>query len=282
MAQLHPQEVYLLEYLVSLEHFCNVREAMRQAVRYGEQALDEFMQHIPTDLRSRHQSLQPDVVWGGRVLPNLRHSRDCLIESCILRSHNDPKAFTGLIGTHGRSINKHISDFDSDWMREPLSSQFWDTLRVAMKLDSLAGYTTAGEWMAGDLTWNLDTSGKEGFLHRSSILMPTSIPVYELDQSVIIRPGDRIAVTGVYVPEAENTCAQFLHLGWNQLDGIELERPEIWVRQGLAQDEYGSWIEERYIETTWTLVRQIPGQFIEVPAEGFFPRSPSLFSHIGS
>lgn len=76
MAQLHPQECYLLEYLTSLEHYCNIRDAMIEVVRLGEQCLDEYMKYAPADLRSKHTSLQPDVVWGGRVLPNLRSSRD--------------------------------------------------------------------------------------------------------------------------------------------------------------------------------------------------------------
>ncbi|UXY15360.1 hypothetical protein N8I74_18945 [Chitiniphilus purpureus] len=275
MPQLHPQEVYLLEYLVSLEHFCNVREAMRQAVRYGEQALDEFMQHIPTDLRSRHQSLQPDVVWGGRVMPNLRNSRDAIIRGCILRSHDDAAAFNGSVGSHGGSINKHISDFDDTWMPEPLSRLFWDNLYLAIQLDKLAGTTLSGAWLPGNLTWNCDFKNENGLLAGTGIKLPEIIPNYELDATMVIHPGDKVEITGVYLPTAENTCAQFLHPGWNKLDIVELERPEILVRQGLAQDEYGRWIEEHYIETTWTLVRQIPGQFIEVPADGFFPQTDS-------
>lgn len=273
MAQLHPQEVYLLEYLVSLEHFCNVRDAMRKAVQYGEQALDEFMQNVPADLRARQQSEQPDIVWGGRVLPNLRSSLDAMIQACILRSHNDPDAFNSWIGTHGRSINKHISDFYSEWMPKPLHGLFWNALSLANSLDSLAGHTLAGTWLPGHLTWDCDFDNGDGVFAHAGIKLPAMIPLYELDSSVVIQPGGRVEVDGVYLPDAQNTSAQFLHQGWNKLDGVELDRPEIFVRQGLVQDEHGFWVESRYIEATWTLVRQVPGKFLDLPSDGFFPKT---------
>ncbi|MDN0073910.1 hypothetical protein QU481_03260 [Crenobacter sp. SG2303] len=268
MAQLHPQEIYLLEYFTSLEHFCNVRDAMREAVRLGEQCLDEFMHHLPADLRRRHTSEQPDVVWGGLVLPNLRSSLDGLIEGCILRSHNDPQAYRGLVGTYGGNINKNIGEFDASWMPEPLGTAFWDALDKAIALDKIVGYTIGGSWQAGDLTWSCNFDDPNDVLGGTDVRLPTRIPAYELDHSVVITPGDQVKECGVYLPDAENTAAQFLHPGrWWQ------EEPGIWVRQGLVKDEYGWWAEAQDVyPSRWTLVRRVPGQFIEVPQEGFYPK----------
>ncbi|WP_374423176.1 hypothetical protein [Chromobacterium sp.] len=269
MPPLQPQEVYLLEYLVSFEHFCNARDAMREAVRFGEQCLDEFMQNLPADLRRRHTSEQPDVVWGGLVLPNLRSSLDGLIEGCILRSHGDPQAFRGLVGTHGRSINKNISEFDASWMPEPLGTMFWDALFKAIALDKVIGATIGGEWQEGSLSRHCDFSDPSGVLGGTNIRLPKQIPVYELDHSVVIGPGDQVKECGVYLPDSENTAAQFLHPGrwWP-------EEPGISVRQGLSKDEEGWWDDEQDVyPSRWTLVRRIPKQFLEVPPEGFYPKN---------
>ncbi|WP_147695287.1 hypothetical protein [Vogesella mureinivorans] len=272
-AQIIPQECYLLEYLTSLEHFCNIRDAMIEAVRLGEQALNEYMQQAPADLRRQHTSLQPDIVWGGRVLPNIRESRDMLIQGCILRSHNDPQAFRGIVGTHGSDINKGISDFYADWMPEPLGKMFWDALYKACDLDFPTGGALGAEWQAGDLSWGLKIDPQSGelggVLKGAGLRLPERIPLYELDPSVVIRPGDKVPECGIYLPDADNACTQFLHFGQSALEN-ELE---IWVRQGLVKDEYDWWIEERNIvPPTWTLIRRVPDRYIAVPPEGFYPK----------
>ena len=271
-AQIIPQECYLLEYLTSLEHFCNIRDAMIEAVRLGEQALDEYMQHAPADLRRKHTSLQPDIVWGGRVLPNLRRSRDLIIKSCFLHSHGDWHAFN-TIGEHGSNINKAISDFYADWMPEPLGKMFWNALYRAIPLDSKTGTTLRGSWQAGDLSWGLDfdphSKELQGVLEGTNLRLPDRIPLYELDPSVVIRPGDKVPECGIYLPDADNTCAQFLDFGRGSLEN----EPEIWVRQGLVKDEYDWWIEERtIIPPIWTLIRRVPDRYIAVPPEGFYPK----------
>lgn len=269
-AQIIPQECYLLEYLTSLEHYCNIRDAMIEVVRLGEQCLDEYMKYAPADLRSKHTSLQPDVVWGGRVLPNLRSSRDATIQGCILRSHNDPQAFDSFVGTHGRYINKGISEFDASWMPEPLGKAFWDALYKAIDLDSVTGTTLDVAWQAGDLSWGLDFSDPNGYLRGTDIRLPDRIPLYELDPTVVIRPGDKVPECGLYLPDVDNACAQFLDFSRSSLEN----EPEIWVRQGLTQDQYGWWVDEQdVVPSTWTLIRRVPDRFIAVPPEGFYPKN---------
>jgi hypothetical protein len=273
MAQLHPQEIYILEYLSSLEHFCNVRDNLKKAVHIGEQALDEFMHHIPAKLRQRHLSEQPDVVWGGLVLPNLRSSLDSVIRACVLRSHNEPEAFR-YIGAWGSNTGKNIKDyynFGNGWMPKAQEDLFWDSLELAMELDGLAGATISGSWEEGDLTHRLDFSDKMGLIYGTGIALPAQIPAYELDHSVVIKLGEPVKETGIYLPEAENTAAQFLNI-----DIFDYDDPSPWVRQGLVKDSYGDWRESQPIKTSWTLVRRIPDQFIEVPAEGFFPKQGVL------
>jgi len=72
--QLILQEIYLLERYSSLDYFGQMRDAFEACVKAAENALGEFMKHLPPDYRSRPINRQPDAVWGERVIPNLQFS----------------------------------------------------------------------------------------------------------------------------------------------------------------------------------------------------------------
>lgn len=48
-----PQEIYLLERYSSLDYFGQTRDHFAECVKAAEDALAEFMRHIPPDYRSR-------------------------------------------------------------------------------------------------------------------------------------------------------------------------------------------------------------------------------------
>ncbi len=262
MAVLHPQEVYLLELYSSLNYIADGRDAWRKLVRHHEECLERFMNNLPPDYRSRHLSEQPDVIWGNTVLPNFRSTLDRLNQAVILLSHNDPRGYNAAGGVQGDL--RGANEYWHEWMSEDELKTDDDLTTNASHLNRMIDFTTEGTWQAGTLSWRYSERA------WGPLNLPASLPVYTLDPTVIINPGDLVEVCGVYLPEAENTAAQFLHPGRTTWANGK-PRP-LTVRQGLNKNEYGGWEEEQDIETRWTLIKRIPDQFIEVPPEGFYPK----------
>jgi hypothetical protein len=71
-APLIPQEVFLLERYSSPEYFGWLRDAFAACVKATEDALTEFMRHLPPDYRNRPRHLRPDRVWGEHIIPNMQ------------------------------------------------------------------------------------------------------------------------------------------------------------------------------------------------------------------
>ncbi len=93
MAVLHPLECYLLERYSSPEHFAATRDAIIEWVSAHEAAYTRLQSELPPRQRIKPQWQQGDVVWGSRVLPNIRASRDHYIKVYIQRINNDPLVF---------------------------------------------------------------------------------------------------------------------------------------------------------------------------------------------
>jgi hypothetical protein len=80
---INPQEALLLEQYTSVPYFEKLRDIWGQMVAQVEQSLRRFMQSPPADYRKRTLPEQPDIVWGGLVLPNFRDTYRGLCEGCI-------------------------------------------------------------------------------------------------------------------------------------------------------------------------------------------------------
>nr|WP_294864155.1 hypothetical protein [uncultured Pseudogulbenkiania sp.] len=269
MAQLHPQECFLLERYTSLEYIGELRDTWREVVRLHEQALDDYMRQAPADLRSRHLSEQPDVSWGTVVLPNFRSTLQKLMNAFIYRSHDDPRAFR-IGGGVGYDLHKGAVEYWDGWISQDLLDQIGPCESKASKMDSNIQATNQGLWGEGDLTYLCEE------VHRHGSDLPNRIPAYELDHSVVIRPGDPVLVTGLYLPDVDNACAQFLHpYRTNQLSPDSLKEKgmrEIEVFQGVQKDEDGYWEERQRVIPTWTLIRRVSDRYIAVPQEGFYSK----------
>ena len=61
-----------MERYSSPAYFKEMRDAFAHLLEAAEQALKLFMSELPSDYRNRPINMQPDIVWGERVLPNLR------------------------------------------------------------------------------------------------------------------------------------------------------------------------------------------------------------------
>ena len=150
-APLIPQEIFLLERYSSLDYFGQMRDAFAACLQSAEQALAEFMMHLPSDYRSRPLYEQPDAVWGERILPNMRWALAGLNEAYIRISHGDLDglAVAGNISTTFSSINR---DYAWKWMAARYLSVCDKNESAAWERASNVKFTAMGEWLTGDLT----------------------------------------------------------------------------------------------------------------------------------
>ena len=76
MAVLHPQECYLLEKFISPEHYAATRDAIIAYIDAHEAAFARYLREMPLNNRKLPLWQQADIVWGNRVLPNIRPMKD--------------------------------------------------------------------------------------------------------------------------------------------------------------------------------------------------------------
>lgn len=264
MAILHPLECYLLEKFSSPEHFAATRDAIIAFIDAHEAAYARYQRELPVRIRSEPLWKQGDVVWGSRVLPNIRPSRERYINAYILRTHNDPEAFR--IGYAMNNFNRNICEFWNGWMTDEEQTQIARTEGEAYWLDKVLTMTVSGKWSEGDLTYFQDD------LYQLAEL-PGRIPCYELDLSVRIEKGEFPFITGIYLPDVEQAPAQLLYPGvkfGNSPTCRQGVKRSEWVDEDTGKRDY-NWNETRWAETGWTLIRRVEGEYLDVPPEGFFP-----------
>lgn len=114
MAVLHPLECYLLELYSSAEHYAATRDAIIAWVDVHEAAYERYQNELPVRIRNEPTWRQADVVWGTRVLPNIRPDKERYINAYILRTKNDPGAFK--IGHTMSGNTRGIGEFWNGWM----------------------------------------------------------------------------------------------------------------------------------------------------------------------
>jgi len=258
-----PQEVYLLERFSTLDYFRPIRDNYEAAVRHAEQCLEAFVNDLPPDYRSRHLSQQPDIVWGERVLPNMRETLNALIRGYIRISHGELKG----LGSAGRveSDRRGIVDHDVSWMDEPQvtavvpggSHLFWELFGATLSPASMVTNTIDRYWDAGDLT-DRYLEGSFGPLNP-----PKQWPRYRLNRTVLVATGDPIPRNGIFLPDIDQSCASLLVVGErapkaNHLIRIDTRIDENGIKRGETP------ISEK-CPTTWTLIERVPGE--TVPSE---------------
>ncbi len=261
MAVLHPQECYLLEKFISPEHYAATRDAIIAYIDAHEAAFSRYLREMPLNSRKLPLWQQADMVWGNRVLPNIRSARERYTEAFILRTHNDIKAFN--IGHAMSYIGKGITECWDGWMTEEEIQKISELNSRAAELDRRLSATLDAIWDEGELTY----SGKSIYTDN---VIPARIPRYELDTSVRIELGENPVQTGIYLPDIDFSPARFIPADFG-------EPPE--TRRGITRSDYVSrdgkrsysWKESEWAKTGWTLIRRVEGEFIDVPPEGFFP-----------
>lgn len=197
-----PQEVYLLERYSSLAYYERMRDAFELCVKAAENALAEFMKHLPPDYRSQPLWKQPDAVWGETVIPNLQYSLRGVFNGYIRLSHGD---FGGLAlaGNVCSSFTGVIRDYVIDWMPEPFMAEYEANMHIAWELASNISHTQQGNWEIGALSYDYASN-------RGPLNAPPSWPLYRLNHAVTVKTNDKVPQSGIYLPDAPNSAAQFL------------------------------------------------------------------------
>ena len=235
-----PQEIFLLERYSSLNYFGEMRDAWAKMLDAAEQALRQFMTQLPADYRNRHLSMQPDVVWGGRVLPNFRSTMAYLNKGFIALSHGDFSAL-GMAGGVLSDIKGQTFDYPADWMPKDLEDQFWYWQGVASERAGNISITIQAHWKIGSLSFR-HTDTDRGLLNP-----PASWPLYRLNTSVTVKTGEPVPVAGIYLPACDDSCAQFLYRDTDFPEAVEANigyDPKRMQKVGT-------------LPTTWTLVERI-------------------------
>lgn len=248
-ANINPQEIYLLERYTSLEYFGEMRDTWDAMIKHVERCLDDFMRKLPHDYRKRPLPEQPDAVWGEHVLPNFRGSLQRLNRGFIMTSHGNINGI-GFASDVTRD-SRGQSDFWSGWM-QPDDEETYHRLRLLASTYAFnISKTERGAWQAGSLGSRYHISA------RGVLNPPLQWPHYRLVPSVQTRSDTKTPVTGIYVPDLENSCAQFLN---TYFDGA----PEASVLVGM-EPVFDSRTGEKYGEEplfekrpcTWTLVERV-------------------------
>ena len=255
-----PQEIYLLERYSSIEYFGELRDHWDAMVKHVEACLEAYMRDLPRDYRSRHLSEQPDVAWGQRALPNFRDTRQGLNEGYIFLSHHD---FKGLHYAWGPSGDyKGQLDYSTEWMPRQDEALYQELLEKASAYAHNICMTEGALWRPTNL---LKYTPERGPLNR-----PDRWPTYTVNREVCIASGMKVPRSGIYVPDVDNSCAQFLSSRYPETPGAQ-----VWVgtRDILNPVTGEKWDEELILEKrpcTWYLVERVmDGESTALPIDAY-------------
>jgi hypothetical protein len=247
--KINPQEIYSLELFSSFKYFGALRDIWERMVEHVESCLQSYLLNLPPNYRSLPLPQQADIVWGHRILPNFRETLQGLYTGFIMLSHGD---VNGLSYAHG-PVNDAVGqrrDYSPDWMTKE-DRDLYDSL--LMEAAAMAGYITATE---GAYWQPLDLSNHGDILR--TLNLPAKLPGYRVNQKISVRTGEKTPQNGIYVPDAENSCAQFLSTNYEY-------SPQTYVVVGFrdlldpkTREKYGEepCLDKR--DCTWYLVERAP------------------------
>jgi hypothetical protein len=278
---LNPQEIFLLERYISAEYFCLLRDTWDEMVKHLETCLDSCMQNLPKNYRAKPLPEQPDVVWGHRVIPNFRKTLQSLNSGYVLLTHGD---FLGLTCSWGpESDFKGQMDYWSGWMLRTDENRYGELLNKAVTLAGNISRTEMAGWRPFDLSHYNDYFGP--------LNPPTQWPKYRIQGNVSVSTGQKLEQSGIYVPDVESSCAEFLFVRYETAPAAKVH---IGMRPILHPTTGEKYAEEPILEDrdcTWYLVERVPdeqgevqndsmpaGQRIRVPAGDACPETGFYFT----
>jgi hypothetical protein len=247
---LNPQEIFLLERYISPAYFCELRDTWADMVRHLDTCLAKFMQNLPKNYRARSLPEQPDAVWGQRVIPNFRSTLQNLHEGFILLTHGD---FHGLTYSWGpESDFKGQMDYWSGWMVRADENIYGELLHKAVTLASNISRTEMAGWEPFELA-------KYGE-YLGPLNPPAQWPRYRIREKVSVATGQKLEQSGIYVPDVEASCAEFLFVRYETAPAAKVR---VGMRPILDPTTGEQYAEEPILEDrscTWYLVERVPDE----------------------
>lgn len=254
---LKTQEIFLLERYISAEYFCDLRDIWADMVKHLETCLGTFMQNLPKNYRARSLPEQPDAVWGGRVIPNFQNTLQGLNSGYILLTHGD---LSGLTYSWGPlSDFKGQMDYWSGWMLRPDENIYVELLNKAVTLAGNISVTERAGWAPFQLAEYGDYLGP--------LDPPPQWPKYRIQGTISVSTGRKLEQSGIYVPDVEHSCAQFLCVSYGTAPAAKVHvgmRPLLHPTTGEKYAEEPV-IEER--DCTWYLVERVRDEQYDVHIE---------------
>ncbi len=144
-------------------------------------------------------------------------------------------------------------EYSEEWMDEVepgAAHQYWELIGRASFFAGNIMRTSEAMWCKGALSTRYNPST------RGPLDPPTAWPRYRSNPRVQVRTGEPILQTGIYLPEVEDSCPQFL-IASGKHSKYERTAPE--ARVGLTPGGFQSASEQ---PTLWTLVERVPGETV--------------------
>lgn len=197
---LRNEHVTLLELFSSTLYFAMMRDLWEEMIKHAESCLEAYMTALPLDYRSRPLPDQPDIAWGHRVIPNFRRTLVKLNEAHIMLAHGDMSALG--YANCVRSDFKGQLDYIADWMSKDDRKIFEDGIHRAVQMAHNIALTDEALWQSLDAPqFNEELAKFSGSL---------KLRRYQINNSLFVRSGEKTTVNGIYAPDVESACPQFL------------------------------------------------------------------------
>lgn len=243
-----PQEIYLLERYSSAAYFEGLRDAFAEVVKAAEEALNHLLHHLPPDYRRRALPEQYDVTWGNVVLPNFRWTLQSLNDGYIRLTHGDAEGIS-YAGNVSTAFAGQLRDYPADWLTEPFATRFNDAKGEAWLRASNIEFTSCVWWKKGSLSSRYSTDS------RGPLDPPKEWPLYRLNPTVRVATDEPIRQTGIYLPDADDSCAAFLYEGFGG------------APQAMIGYDPGTMQNIGTANTVWTLVERVADTGGGIPGE---------------
>lgn len=250
MAPLIAQEIYLLERYSSAAYLGQLRDTWGAMLDHLERCLDDYMRDLDPHYRSKPLPEQPDVVWGERVLPNFRATHAALCDGYLQVVQGDVAGLAACSGVLGDF--KGQTDFWSGWMARDDEDRYGELLNQAVTMAGNMQATVAAYWHPRDLTVEYEEDA------RGALDAPVTWPVYRLHATTKVSSGAAVQVSGVYLPDLDTGCAQFLSTDQDEApEAITLLRAAAQaIQEEKEEDEYDQ-PEYGTASCLWTLVGRV-------------------------
>lgn len=196
------QEIFLLERYTSAAYFNELRDTWAEMILHLEKCMENFVRDLPSGFFRWRPPDRPDLVWREHVVPNFCRTLESLNDgySALLSGH-----VAGLGHAHGPLNDlKGQSDYWSGWMIRNDENVYGALLNKAVLMAGNIVTTSEAYWKPLALTLRYDE------ISRGPLNAPAHWPDYKLSPTVAVLSGATVSEPGVYVPDIDDSCAQFL------------------------------------------------------------------------